>query len=242
MPDVDFTLAFADGCPSAYGVTSALLPPYGSLAEGEGGSGDDWETPAAPPISHQNRWDCKMVVSPTYDFLLPEAAFLPGHASRFDSYGTAPPWDLRRPVLLFRGSAHSWDGSRIQAMRLGLLRPDLLDIKAVASAATSPAAVALQTAVTRAAAAAECLEAYGNASSAKRTAPLSPALGSLSADCAAIAADTPMPPRDQLGYRYALDMDGLGPTDTLKNLFLGGFLVFKTDSPVKKASFAIVFR
>lgn len=200
LPPVDVTFALWDWCGHYYVPREAH--------------------PNLPPLlSWNSRPNCNVITTPTYDYSYFTQNFTSGSPWRADSY-VAKDWVDRAPQLLWRGSLSSWDESRARAVRIGLLFPELLDIKVACKGCA-------RTFGLNKVPAAGCntylmkVAAYGGPVGAE--------------DCDHIAAPF-MGEEEQLGFRYVLDMDGGASSFRLKNLLLSGSLVFRVvhDTPADR--------
>jgi len=112
-----------------------------------------------------------------------------------------PAWKQRLNKMVWRGSLLSQESIRSRAIRVGLRHPELFDIKGVKAN--------------------DCEKFVADLAGFQDHNTL--------LECqASVSNFTPM--EQQQKYKYTLEMDGGGTTFRLKNLLLGGFLVFKVDS------------
>lgn len=205
LPPVDATVALWDWC-------GYFFWDHGSPAA------------ARPPLLAWNtRQGCNTVATPTYDWELRSQNFSEGSTWRPDTHVQVP-WDQRRPLLLWRGSIASWDGSRARAVAVGAKHPDLLDIKIASGgisykAATTPnkayATPAFPGGLTPV-----CTWFYAAIAAAGFiTEPDECMKGNYAAPFMSV--------EDQLSYKYVLDVDGGASSFRLKRDMLGGATVFR---------------
>jgi hypothetical protein len=225
VPNVDFTMAFGDFC---LGTTRLFHDAWGSVARKDM---DTSEAPVAPGAAKSESEDAPQPDGPpnvwiTEAFQVPVFQWTNTQSGRkacnvvttsgydWNWWGSnftsgspwrldahkMPPWKGRAGKMVWRGLLISQDAVRSRALRLGLRHPELFDIKALDM---------------------DCekfmvdLQRFNDHNTI--------------ADCHAASGNfTPMDRQQQ--FKYTLDMDGGGSTFRLKNLFLGGFLVFKVDS------------
>eukprot|EP00746_Dinoflagellata_sp_MGD_P078329 gnl/MRDRNA2_/MRDRNA2_31334_c0_seq1.p1 gnl/MRDRNA2_/MRDRNA2_31334_c0~~gnl/MRDRNA2_/MRDRNA2_31334_c0_seq1.p1 ORF type:complete len:579 (-),score=114.42 gnl/MRDRNA2_/MRDRNA2_31334_c0_seq1:141-1877(-) len=184
---------------------------FSKHSEGLPGVGED----IAPAFSWNARKECRVITVPNYDWNHYSENFTDGSIYRLDTGAKPMPWKTREAKLVWRGEQLAWDGSRPRALRLGILHPELMDVKT-----TSPMGSG------------ECSwysETIQNAN-------LKYATGDLIKDCQGIWGGPTgfMPQRAQESHKYILDMDGGGSTFRLKNLLLGGWLIFRVQSGMEQ--------
>jgi hypothetical protein len=208
VPDVDFTISIGDFC---LGTVRGVHEGWGLSNDPDANKPQKADPPQmteafqAPIFSWNTatggRKTCNAVSMPTYDWNWWTSNFTAGSWWRLDKF-PQPPWEVRQPKLIWRGSLVGEDGIRARALRLGRIHPDLLDIKATNGGIA-------------------CDKFSAETKQFKDHNGL--------ADC--LAASGPfLPMEQQLAFRYILEMDGGSSTWRFKNSLLGGFLVFKVDS------------
>lgn len=170
----------------------------------------------APLFAWNARPECNVIAAPSgYDWWFQMQDFTQGSPWRADSFPPVP-WEQRKRVLLWRGGMLSWDQSRPRGLRLGLLHPDIFDIKVPWSGHQQLTTMD------------EVCAAYKRSiSDAKLSFVKGATFGST--ECAAVMGDF-VNQQQQLGYRYVLDMDGAGSTFRVKNALLSGSLLFRVES------------
>jgi len=208
VPDVDFTISIGDFC---LGTVRGLHESWGLMNDPDANKPQKADPPQmteafqAPIFSWNTatggRKTCNAVTMPTYDWNWWTSNFTHGSWWRLDHF-PQPPWEVRQPKLVWRGSLVGEDGIRARALRLGRMYPDLLDIKATNGGISCDKFFAQTKAFTDHNGLSDCLAA---------SAPF-------------------LPMEQQLAFRYTLEMDGGSSTWRFKNALLGGFLVFKVDS------------
>lgn len=184
VPDTDFVLSFASRCAPVN---------YQTLPQGR-----------APMMSWSLRDDnygqpCNALVLPMYDYTWSYQDFKVGSNWRVDSYPEVP-WKDKDPRVVWRGTLTARE-PRARALKFGLMRPDLVDIKH-----TGPID--------------ECKSIY-HEEVQKFGGPLG------ENDCLDATTEVSMTAGEIIRYKYLLDIEGHGPTFRLKNLLLSNSVVFK---------------
>lgn len=187
---------------------------------------DTLGTRTLPPLlSWNSRKDCNVIAAPTYDWNYRHQNFTEGSPFRPDFY-PAVPWTKRKNKIVWRGSLAAWDGSRARAVRVGTRYPEMMDVKVAMKKVSNEWATKHPPGQPeKAPVCFGFLVAIGSAGSVG-----GPAKGS---ECATIAGEY-LNTEQQMGYKYALDMDGGASTFRLKALFLSGSAVFRVVHEAKE--------
>jgi len=179
--------------------------------------------PLAPLLSWNARPECDVIEAPSgYDWIMPQQDFSNGSSWRADTHAS-PPWASRKPTLVWRGGILSWDGSRSRGLRLGLLHPDILDVKVPWNGHQQLTSNYEN-----------CLIYERNLQAAGVS--FARGLNFTFEECGEVMGEF-LSIEQQMGHRYVLDMDGAASTFRLKNLLLTGSVVFRVQSGAEQFFF-----
>lgn len=207
IPPVDVTYALWDWCGTYYVDYQAVNHP-GMLGSKQ----------LPPLLSWNTRQGCNAVATPTYDWEYHNQNFTKGSSWRPDTYPSVP-WEHRKAVLVWRGSATSWDGSRARAIRVSRRHPDIMDVKVAMKGLEIKAATDHPPGhPEKSIACSGFLTAIAAAGSIGGAA--------TPAECEGIIAPF-LPIQGQMQYKFILDVDGGASSFRLKRDLLSGALVFR---------------
>lgn len=207
LPPVDVTYALWDWCGTYFVDYQAVNHP-GLLGSKR----------LPPLLSWNTRSGCNAVATPTYDWEYHNQNFTVGSSWRPDTFPMVP-WEQRKAVLLWRGNAASWDGSRIRAIRVARRHPDVMDIKIAMKGLEMKAATDHPPGHPEKSLACSGF-LMGIAAAGSVGGPATPD------ECTGIVA-TFLSIQEQMKFKFILDMDGGASSFRLKRDLLSGAAIFR---------------